>query len=404
MMKYIITLITFAFCCSVFGDYVSQDHPLHNIELEARTEKIDYKNSKKYIVNKDDSLANCFRKLIILDKCFRKEKGRSKVASIFDKSAKIAYENFPNEAVIASVFVARNHSVWDYIKGLRIIIPFVQEIHNVHHIAAELWVIFTAYQYNIDKKRIQEDLVYLLKTDNKVEQLKQLKLLQQYWIALDEPTAVRNPTLVLEAKKAMTPEKRREALAVWETVVNQCFKEDERLLESNIRSKIYAEQNQQIMDQIAKKEKFRQKLFEKAIKDLDVFEKAPNSLKKMQMTFPHLRTWEERLRKYKQIPNYKKLKNIYKNSQEAELLNCAFLTYALNDYNLALKQLRELKQNDPRVLMIQIYCMYRLYKPKTDILSLVNELIAINPQNIEAKVLKIKLENDIAKEKSTTNK
>ena len=404
MMKYIITLITFTFCYSAFGDYVSQDHPLHNIELKARTEIIDYKNSKKYIVNKDDSLANCFRKLIILDKCFRKEKGRSKVASIFDKSAKIAYEKFPNEAVIASVFVARNYSVWDYIKGLRIIIPFVQEIHTVHHIAAELWVIFTAYQYNIDKKRIQKDLTYLLKTGRKVEQLKKLKLLQQYWIALDEPTAVRNPKLVIEARKAMTPKKRREALAVWETVVNQCFRENERVLEFKIRNKIASEQHKQIVAQLAKKKKYQQQSFEKAVKNLEIFEREPNSLRKMEMTFPRLRAWRSRIKKYKQIPNYKKLKDIYKDSQEAELLNCAFLTYTLNKYDLALKQLRKLEQNDSRVLMIQVYCMLRLHEPKISILSLVNKVIAKNPQNISAKMLKIKLENDIAKEKSTLSK
>jgi len=403
-MKYIIVLLTFTFCSSIFGAWVSEDHPLHAVEQKARTEKIDYKNFKKYTVNKDDSLASCFRKLIILDKCFRKEKGSSKVAPIFDKSAKIAYEKFPNEPVIASVFVGSNYVSWDYIEGLRVIIPFVQEVHDIHYMAGLLWVIFGGYQLNIDNKRVKKDVAYLIETDSKVEQLKKLKLLQQYWIALGSSKAVRNPKLVLDARKAMTPEKKREALAIWKTVVNKCFRENERILEFKIRNKIALEQHQQIVAQLAKKKKYQQQSFEKAVKNLEIFEKEPNSLRKIEMTFPRLRTWMSKVQKYKQIPNYKKLKDIYKDSQEAELLNCAFLTYTLNKYDLALEQLRKLKQNDSRVLMIQVYCMLRLHEPKINILVLVNKIIAKNPQNTSAKMLKIKLESDIAKEKSTLNK
>ncbi len=71
-MKLIVICIIGLACISTWAgqtSIVARSHPLYKVEQKARAEKIDYNDYKKYKVLPSDSLAQTYRKLIILNHC-----------------------------------------------------------------------------------------------------------------------------------------------------------------------------------------------------------------------------------------------------------------------------------------------------------------------------------------------
>jgi hypothetical protein len=116
-------------------------------------------------------------------------------------------------------------------------------------------------------------------------------------------------------------------------------------------------------EQIVELEKKKKIVFEKSLRFLKCFEKgAPKSLRRIRLVMNSL-VYHNRyaFNKYKHIPNYAKLIELYPNSEEPQLLDAAFKMYTQYDYNSGLSVLNNMKStdNDPRAIKLKSLCLLR---------------------------------------------
>lgn len=265
-MKELFIFCLFSLIVSVNGgtsSFVSKENKLYSSEQKYRIENGDFSKYKNYAINKEDSLEQCVRKLIILSRCIRPAMlNGDDLNSLFQfmlKNSHIAYQKFPNSPITASQYA------W-YCKILKvnitdslpIILPFIQEAENYPIVTRTIHAIFLD-QYNSRDETLS--IITDLGDGNGRLGLKRIKLLCTYWLAKINPEYTNKPAkYIFAARKSMTLKKTYEALEAWKKILNHIDKEKKRQLESQIKSQIFKGHIRTLSELIKKNKALKEKL------------------------------------------------------------------------------------------------------------------------------------------------
>lgn len=238
-MKKLFILCLFSFIISVNGgisSFVSKENKLYASCQKYRTEKVDLSNYKNYAINKEDSLKQCVRKLIILNRCVKPVIVNGDINSLFQfmlKNTHLAYQKFPNSPITASLYAWYCKMVKGNITdSLPVILPFIQEGENYPIVTRIIHGIFLN-QYNMRSETLS--IVTDLGDGNGKIGLKKIKLLCTYWLAKINPEYTNKPAkYIFAARKSMTLEKTHEALEAWKKILNHLDKEKKWILKNQI--------------------------------------------------------------------------------------------------------------------------------------------------------------------------
>ena len=218
----------FFFCCCFsivvsahcgLVSFVSKENDLYMIEQQSRMEKIDPSDYKKYEINNDDNLKQCYRKLILLNRCaYPFDNNYGKVLLFILKNSHLAYKKFPNSPAIASIYTWYLYNNSSITKALPIVLPFIQESKKYPIIPKVIQRMLLG-RYNVHYTK--DDLIkYLGNGDINVGR-KKLKNLCSYWLAKVNPKYAGNiAKSILIARKDMTLINTSEALATWKNLLN----------------------------------------------------------------------------------------------------------------------------------------------------------------------------------------
>lgn len=143
-------------------------------------------------------------------------------------------------------------------------------------------------------------------------------------------------------------------------------------------------------EQIIELERKKKIAFEDSLKYFQDFEKGKKkSFKRIRIVLYRIDSkFYSQYKEYKHIPNYEKLKEIFPDSEEPQLLDAAFKAYIQLDFKSALSELNNMKStdDDPRAIELKSRCLSRLgrYKECTEYYK---KMIEKYPDNKKYKTL-----------------
>ncbi|MGL4854634.1 MAG: hypothetical protein ACRC37_05215 [Lentisphaeria bacterium] len=393
---------------AAFASNVVEENEFFAVEKKAEIENFVNQNLENYAITDADNVNNCYFKLLICKRYFFEKK--SEAAKDFAiKNAVKAYELFPGSVEIKVQYAILKSYKKDYFDPFfitKLLAPHVQEVARIPGLAGALAFEFSVMKLNIkpgDKNNymqiFRQDAYRYLNCDTDEQLVKNIELLITYWDALNNPIYARDSEKIIKARKELSYSNRTKAVLLWENLIRELSLENRTVLEHEITKKVLKERSESDREfhraRTEENEPFREEQLKQFINSLTKLESLPNSLAKIEELFKKAGFVKKELKGYRNIPNYERLKSIYKESEEAEILNIAFKSYILGDYTESLHAINCIDNygKDIRLLSIKVYCLKKLNRSKVEILQEVDKILVLEPENVEAKVLKIYLEH-----------
>ncbi len=325
----------------------------------------------------------------------------SKLTKIL-KNCETLHNKYPESANIAGAYAYIYRYVKrDNLKAIQILLPYMHKSQESPYLRLYLWRIFYSPYLNINNtfpdSKFQEMLMNKYTTPKK-----SLLILNKYFVKQVDMNFVPDWLKgdVIKAKKLEIKDS-TPPIIIWQGFVEklghyQNFSDRIQLQKENAnKTKQEREKRAKlIQDQY-------QKNFDNAVKKLDALLTPPNSLSKMELLFAGVPPYSRIIKKYKNIPNYKKLKAKYTKSNEAEIINIGFQAYILRTYAKCLQEIAKQsnKDTDERLLSIKVFCMQMEKYDAQLIIKELNKILKIAPKNHKAFMLKRMLKARLEKEK-----
>ncbi len=376
---------------------VSRENPLYDIEVKAKT-KTHNSDIKNYQVKENNSLEEVFEKIIISERLMIKETNADTL-SFYVSNCRLASKLFPGNAALISYYA---YAIYYYqanpgtAEAITLLCPYIQELQSTPGISRNIWAILRHYLLNIHIVDTDPFMYKALDSKNKNDYEEKLTILCNYWASKIAPQYSTRWTdqAVNTATEKMANGGKEKALAIWQSFVKKMYATqveydayDQRIIKNQIEAKAYNERKEAML----KKEDER---FEKVLKTFDTLLIPPNPLEKIELLLSQNAIFRKKFKKYANIPNYGQLKLRYKNSNEAEILNIAFQSYILEDFEKCIKEINKMNNNnsDLRLLSVKVYCMQRLGYFGTALIVELNKILKIDPENRRVFMLKKMLE------------
>lgn len=391
----------------VFGESITsitaKDSPLFGVEQEARAIPIENVDYRKYQVLQQDSHAEAYKKLIVLSRCIGPRKDFGELAAFYFQNAEIASKNYPYSAPVAVLYAeaglfAPRESLLLAIEPL---IPFLTANDQVPGIARIINSILERTQDNLVFQGKQ--VLYIQKFvggDSYEETLKRLALMKDYWAAKISPEYSKKWTkeMLDKSNQVMIPEKIAEAEEYWAFLLKNLMKNNDRMAAMDIINSIADEKVKRAKEQNVRDNELFDAQFEDARRKIyDKFKSGLTDFADIQNTFLFLSAFKNKLEDNQHIPEYEKLIETYANSEDAKILDAAFFIYSLKNYSRALEILERLQCKDSNIIALQLRIFATLWAgnkspaSKSKALDLIDMTLELDPQNQNARQLKIRL-------------
>ena len=366
-------------------------------------------------ITQDDSEIACVRKILLFSNYAWKKPSPEKMNATV-KLCLDAQKQYPGSAAIASYLAMYQYLARELDADLciRILLPFVQENSDCPLVSFSMWYIMESLQRNYRNATPldgENKISRLLGCKGKpVEAERRLRLLEQYWLSKNQPNigSEELKEKIAEAERTFSDlQKKQEAVAVWQLFINNSITEEITSHGYNVEvqtmDKYLKEQNELRNKRESERAQSLKSDFENAIKNLDDFYILPNATEKITEIFARLRMFTRKLNDFKDIPNYTKLQETFKDSDEAEILNVAYKIYVRDEYADSLEMVSDLlkKDMDVRLLLMKLYCQQKLGQSDAEILTTLNEILKIEPMRMQIIMIKGALEAKLEAEKDT---
>lgn len=353
-------------------------------------------------IDDGDSEVECYKKLLRFSVLFWSAPSVDKQKKMLSMGEK-ALKMHPSSAAIASrhvIYYYNSNIIQNASESILMLSSFLNQ--NNPYVVFSLWYIFDSLERNYGNKKSSDGITEPFKLIDAVQNVELAKyrfnLLKEFWLSKsiygikDEKF---DKQITDARKKFMSKEYELEALYCWSIILKNASKEHIENIELMKEKQRQKEERNKIMLKVKKREEEEENLLGQAIENLKVFEKTPNSLQKIELTFNKVTQFRRQLKQHPDIPNYEELKKSI-GEYEAEVINIAYKAYILRESKECLIKIKELdhklSDNDPRILAIGIYCMQKEKYPVPQIIDTINQLLKLEPNNQRAFMLKKMLE------------
>lgn len=348
-------------------------------------------------ISGNDSEQECVKKLLTLSKTVW-EKPSSDAMRKMVHLCEQAHKLHPGSAALTSYYVIYKHIVLEIKPGdcILLLLPFFQETERCPFVPYAMWYIMESLRRNYQGG----DVSQLFSGIQPEEVLRRLQLLEKYWLSKND-FRISDDRFALKIQEAQTFFEKNgisDVLNIWREVVDNSIAIKVSIREVAFAKKFMddfekermAERNRRLSLQSDN----RRLSWENGVKKLDSFCSKPNSLEKIQQTLAPLRTFRDELKVNDDIPNLEKLKKLYPNDNETEILNIAYKVYLLRDFENALKMINVLSRQNPdlRLSLMKVYCLQQLRRSEREIIAALDEVLKINPKHMQSIMIKGALE------------
>ena len=389
----------------VFGgstpSYVSSEHPFYKTEQDARILKIlSYKDFNQYTIKDNDDDETCYKKFVIARLLIRENAGkitandRELIDNVIKANIVSARKRYPNSIPNMVIIEIFGFSTDNELSGIMRMLPFLQEKEQIPLISSVIWTNLLNISMN---KNYYKELINELGEGDFDKGCSELENLKLYWSSLENIKYVlpyREEDIVL-ARTKMNNDNKLKAIASWRKLIKYAREREVNVVFDKKQIE-YQERRFKLMQESEKKQEIEiVSLFEKGKQRLSILETPPVDMSKLKNAFNVLETYKDRLKDYQHIPNYEKLKEVYKDGIELIIIDAAFKMYLQDRYWDALKMISVVPGNDKdiRLVSLEFDCLAFMGRPVDDLIKVVDKGLAIEPDNADLKVKKIRLED-----------
>lgn len=385
-----------------FNDYpniIKSIEAEKDIVIESRTGDI-----ANYYIKENDSLDITYKKLLILCDYFIKSKERAKAYEMYLNNSKLAFELFPDCGAIAARYFwiswYKDANV-PALKEMKIIIPYLYEANLYNAIPVTMSNIFKSYIDNIDSGMVvHKDLFFRYFSANNEEELKaNIVLLYYLWTSQIHPATKQDVQNKIKVATDFLKNKdeSKKAHILWNNLVANVYTQREITLSQEIaefNKKRELEQNAPVNEEHNKKILLaQQEALSSLLIELHNIETI-NTATKIRVYMVRLMSFKTILEKSDNLPNFEALRQVYKGTNNAELVNLYYRFFVRNEDVDVLSAIDKMdaKNDDTRLLYLKVWIVMKQRKNLIEAQKIIGRIIELSPDDELAYHLKVNID------------